>query len=513
MRKRFFFMPSIRYSHCVWVGDPWPPETERKASSRKTQQAVQNGRERSRLDNQEGEIVYRNLSGLGYIYFEHNGSRETATFHSAKLIKDGKRISHGDFKGWPTNHKYEQQLNAQESSNSVINVFFFSFREKVKFNAVAIPPKVHVQKELGDGESMDVNITYESRWRCEVVWMPPEPMPSQEVLTEVSLGKKHLSSLAKDAKDKDFYICGKLTHFVDKSTGIIQHSKLDQAVLFKIQDLFIDGVRPDPDARLSSILQVGETLFSFSKPLIPSKTIGATVCNMTATQIWKGKRNKSAGEAMDEDSSDKSKKKVPYPDPRAATDINQSGVVIEIQGVLGKLKLTSDDPARDGQKVLLSKNRTYINGHKIRFKDFLHDYVQLGERLSFDMIEADQSAANGEYQWLALLSWKNVRPTQEEVDFDFEKGRKDFSLKAKIIKFDDHDPKQGFCSGVLQIYAGPNNVGERVIFHREQLYVFSTRMAKADLAYIFKTNDRVQVNFTLLTMLLFPLHRVGFRLF
>ena len=59
------------------------------------------------------------------------------------------------------------------------------------------------------------------------------------------------------------------------------------------------------------------------------------------------------------------KKKTPYPDPRAATDMNQSGVVIEIQGVLGKLKLTSADPARDGQKVLLSKNRTYINGHKI----------------------------------------------------------------------------------------------------------------------------------------------------
>jgi hypothetical protein len=40
-------------------------------------------------------------------------------------------------------------------------------------------------------------------------------------------------------------------------------------------------------------------------------------------------------------------------------------------------------------QALFSRNRLYINGQKLRFKDSINDHVNVGEKLFFDMVRAD----------------------------------------------------------------------------------------------------------------------------
>merc|ERR1719150_490811 len=54
-------------------------------------------------------------------------------------------------------------------------------------------------------------------------------------------------------------------------------------------------------------------------------------------------------------------------------------------------------------------------------------------------------------------------------------------------------PEQGFTSGILQVMGGSSKIGERAVFSRDQVYVFGARMGRADLGYVMKTNDKVQL--------------------
>ena len=40
-------------------------------------------------------------------------------------------------------------------------------------------------------------------------------------------------------------------------------------------------------------------------------------------------------------------------------------------------------------QALFSRNRLYINGQKLRFKDAINEHVNVGEKLFFDMVRAD----------------------------------------------------------------------------------------------------------------------------
>ena len=40
---------------------------------------------------------------------------------------------------------------------------------------------------------------------------------------------------------------------------------------------------------------------------------------------------------------------------------------------------------------------------------------------------------------------------------------------------------------------GSSKIGERAFFSREAVYVFGARMTNADLAYVLKINDKVQL--------------------
>ena len=63
-------------------------------------------------------------------------------------------------------------------------------------------------------------------------------------------------------------------------------------MLFKISDLCVDGRRFTSDDRLSSALSLGDVLYSFSKPLVPQRTIGDTVVKHQAVQVMEELRMK-----------------------------------------------------------------------------------------------------------------------------------------------------------------------------------------------------------------------------
>ena len=51
-------------------------------------------------------------------------------------------------------------------------------------------------------------------------------------------------------------------------------------------------------------------------------------------------------------------------------------------------------------QALFSRNRLYINGQKLRFKDSINDHVNVGEKLFFDMVRADpEEVCNTKRQW------------------------------------------------------------------------------------------------------------------
>ena len=259
-----------------------------------------------------------------------------------------------------------------------------------------------------------------------------------------------------------------------------------RGILFDIENLSIDGTSFGEDDDLNKHLLIGENLFAYVKNIKPKIVDGYEVSS-EAAQIWKGKRNQiSCTEKPD-------KKKTPIPLPSEASHVNISGSVVDIESPgLGYLVITS--PEGDGttprDKVLFSRNRLFVDGQKLRFKDSLSDFVNIGDQLYFDMVRADPEEAEGEYTWLAVLTWKGVKPDPEEVN---EISKKIENYRAKVLMFDEWSPEEGVTSGILQVMGGSSKIGERAFFRRENVYVFGARMARADLAYVLKVNDKVQL--------------------
>ena len=47
--------------------------------------------------------------------------------------------------------------------------------------------------------------------------------------------------------------------------------------------------------------------------------------------------------------------------------------------------------------------------------------------------------------------------------------------------------------GILQICLGPSKIGEKVVFTRDVVYINGLNMRRADLGYVLRHNDKVQV--------------------
>lgn len=64
-------------------------------------------------------------------------------------------------------------------------------------------------------------------------------------------------------------------------------------------------------------------------------------------------------------------------------------------GGLGYLELEMEEGVKE--KVLFSRNRLFVDGQRLRFKDCLSNYVNIGDKLFFDMVRADPEEAEGEF--------------------------------------------------------------------------------------------------------------------
>ena len=266
-----------------------------------------------------------------------------------------------------------------------------------------------------------------------------------------------------------------------------------RGILFDIENLSIDGSIFAQDDDLHEHLEVGENLFAYVKNIKP-KIVGGYEVSSEAAQIWKGKRNFISSDKLE-------KKKTPIPLPSEASHVNVCGSVVDIESPgLGYLVINSTDGLNENDKVLFSRNRLFVDGQKLRFKDSLGDFVNIGDKLFFDMVRADPEEAEGEYKWLAVLTWKGAKPDTEEVN---EISKKIENYRAKILMFDDWQPEHGVTSGILQVMGGSSKIGERAFFSREQVYVFGARMARADLAYVLKVHDKVQLELEELESVIF----------
>ena len=81
-------------------------------------------------------------------------------------------------------------------------------------------------------------------------------------------------------------------------------------------------------------------------------------------------------------------------------------------------------------------------------------------------VRADPEEAEGEYQWMAVLTWAGERPTDDIID---EISKKIENYRAKILMFDEWQPRLGYTSGILQVMGGSSKIGERAFFSRENV--------------------------------------------
>ena len=58
---------------------------------------------------------------------------------------------------------------------------------------------------------------------------------------------------------------------------------------------------------------------------------------------------------------------------------------------------------------------------------------------------------------------------------------------------EDWEEGQGYTGSILQVMGGGSKIGERAVFSRDNVFVFWARMARADLSYVMKVNDKVQL--------------------
>ena len=334
------------------------------------------------IDDIPGKIVHNKMAvnakggaNQTFISFTNpEGRPDLAMFRNPRYFYiDGERARADMVKLWPVGRELE-----------------------VMFSGIFTPSlKEYVHIESGDGgggadTGMAVETRYKPNWRARIVWMGKKP--SEETVlrdnserVNVGKNKKDKTEFLETIKDCD-YLCARLEKIVNNSQGILMLKS--RGILFDIENLSIDGSTFSKEDNLNQHLEVGENLFAYVKNIKPRVVDGYEVSS-EAAQIWKGKRNQNNSDKIE-------KKKTPIPLPSEASHLGISGTVVDIESPgLGYLVVEAADPSITGDKVLFSRNRLFVDGQKLRFKDCLSDYVNIGDKLFFNMVRADPEEAEG----------------------------------------------------------------------------------------------------------------------
>ena len=331
---------------------------------------------------------------------------------------------------------------------------------------------------------MSTEMKYKPNWRAKLIWVGTKP--TEEMIGEVASDK--LKKPKEDPVDmtKDCtYLAGRIEKILDENQGII--TCRSGRILFHIENFSLDGEHFTTQDNLLNLLEPGEHIFCYAKPLsLPNKITDVDI-TYEAASVWKGSRlskNRPSNDANEE----KENTKVPIPVPSEATHKNVVGVIESIENfALAVIK--SEDPSLRGQKVLVTKRRMYVNGSKIKKVRPLSECFNLGDEIMLDLVRANPHRSLSSYNWLAVLAWVGETPDRSKIDDEISK--KTESYRAKIVLFSDVK-NQSCTDGIAQIIGGPGWLGESVLFNRNKTYIFGSSMKKGDFSLILKVNDKIQ---------------------
>ena len=295
----------------------------------------------------EGTLMHRGLTGEAVVSFSLPDDPTAGVQHAKFTADELLGVERAEFHSWPRDRQ-----------------------ARVGFCAVRTGQPVEYGHACASGDDgMELEFGFVVNWSCYAVWMADQDPPPPDGVLEskinvarrrgalirgaVEVTEDKMDDHEEDNEDDDFrelaktceYVSGKMSQFLDKSSGVM--STKDRHVLFKMQDLSVDGERVANSGaeRLSSVLQMGDTLFSFCRPLRPPKTIDDKVVSLTAvqvrklqftcflkmwqmfcrSQIWRGKRFEGQ-KKKETDGADGKKKTVvrrKFPLPSQATHLSQ----------------------------------------------------------------------------------------------------------------------------------------------------------------------------------------------
>jgi len=464
------------YSNYIWKGERPSNQSRMSGPEASENAAVSKGEQEIIIDNVPGRIIVNALaSGTGrrsvgqtLISFKNpEGQQDIAMFRLPKLFfVNGRRIQQKEYSHWTQDYEVD-----------------------VKFTAVYTPGLKGYVRPLSENDNGEIlgEASYKPNWRAKLVWIGDKPTEEMLVEEVVEVNKKSDGVL--DSLQGCEYMTARVEKILNKNQGIITLRK--NHVMFHIEKLSVDGQHYTTQDNLNNILQLGETLFCYAKPVSPPSKVDGFEINYEAAQVWKGRKvfafNKD-GPAGEEE---KAQTKSSIPLPSEATHRDLVGSVQQLETVsLGYLVIKSDDPSLRGQKVLFSKNRLFINGTKLRYKDTLESYLSIGDIVNFDVVQANPEQSLSTYNWIAVLAWQGKPPDREEINAEMIK--KTQSYRGKVLRLSE-TKGLGCTGGVVQIVGGPNKIGEMVVFCRNSTYIYGSSMKLADLSYVIKLNDKIQL--------------------
>jgi len=434
------------------------------------------------IDNVPGRIIVNQLAtgtgrrsvGQTLISFKNpEGEQDIAMFRFPKLFfMNGKRIQPKEYNKWDRDYEID-----------------------VKFTAVYTPGMKEFSLKSEDKKAeMNGETVFKPNWRARLVWVGEKPTEEMIQEEEEARNRGKTSQTVLDAINGCDYMTTRVEKILNKNQGILTSRK--SHILFHIENLSIDGTQYTTQENLLDILQPGETLFAYAKAVSPPYKLEDFDITHEAVQVWRGRKNIVVKPLTGENEKDrKTKSQIPLPSEATHTDIIGTVVEIETPG-LGYLIIKCDDPSLRGQKVLFSRNRLYINENKLKFKQSLNDHLNIGDVLHFDMVQANPDQSMSTYNWIAVLAWQGPTPNRDEINAELCK--KTESYRGKVLLLSE-SKDSGYTDGVVQIIGGPNKIGEKVVFSRVCTFIHGTCMKNADLAYVLKINDKVQLELNELT--------------
>jgi hypothetical protein len=284
-------------------------------------------------------------------------------------------------------------------------------------------------------------------WRARLVWTGLKPS-EEKIRADEDQAREELQK-GHTKKNEDFladmsgleYLHGRLERILANSSSGVLLAAADQRILFSVENLTIEGQQLKAEDRIKDFLEVGDPLYCYARPVDVPFTVEGVELTGQAVQVWKGRRLE---EAPGESPLSPVKKKASFPPVSDATHLNLVGSVVELAtpGV-GYLEITAGDMA--GERVLFSRNRLYVHGNKLKFRESLADHLTVGARVGFDMVRAAESNKGAEqqggsvtYHWIAVLAWVGPEPDRNEINEEVFRKLENYRAKVSFFKILRH---------------------------------------------------------------------------